>query len=143
MDRLESWQLDNLKKWRKSKSEIENFALTFTISMYLTFFLFDATNEWITAKANDTATNWIVVDDLATCILATRAWTWIFAFLIDARHVLGAFGTNHTLRATIWRSADVVRQTRAHSVLIQFTALTIQTARRWLAGIDDWWILSN
>lgn len=96
--------------------------------MFLTFFFFDATNEWITAKANDTTTNWIVIDDLATCILATRAWTRIFAFLIDARHVLGAFRTDHTLRPTIWRSANVVRQTRAHSMLIQFTALTIQTA---------------
>lgn len=50
----------------------------------LTFFYFDATHKWIAGETEDTTTNRIVVDDLATCILAARAGTRIFAFLIDA-----------------------------------------------------------
>lgn len=95
--------------------------------MYLTFFCFDATNEWIAAEAKHTTTNGIVVDDLTACVLAARTRTRIFALLIDARHILSAFRTDHTFGTTIGRSANVIWQTRAHSVLIQFTALTIQT----------------
>lgn len=110
--------------------------------MSLTFFFFDATNKWIAAEAKHTTAYGIVVDDLATRVLAARTRTRIFAFLIDARHILGAFRTDHTLGTAIGRSADVIWQTRAHSVLIQLTALTIQTARRWLARIYNWRILN-
>lgn len=70
-----------------------------------------------------------MIDDLASCVLTTRARTWIFAFLIDARHILTTFRTDNTLGTTIWGTTDKIWQTRAHGMIVQFTALTIQTAR--------------
>lgn len=76
-----------------------------------------------------------MVGDLAAGVLAARTRTRIFAFLIDARHILGAFRTDHTLGTTVGRCADEGGQARAHGVLIQLATLAVQAARRRLAGI--------
>lgn len=50
-----------------------------------------ASDKWIAGVTNRTTTYWIVIDNLTSCILATRRYAWINAFLIDARTILGTF----------------------------------------------------
>lgn len=63
----------------------ENFKLAFL----------NASKEWISAITDRANADWIMIDYSAIRIHATRAWTWIFAPLIDARCIRTAIGTNH------------------------------------------------
>lgn len=75
----------------------------------MTHFFLDASNEWIASVTNFTATNWIVINHLASGVLTAYGFTWIFAFLIDAWLVESTFRTNQTFWATIWRRSNHFR----------------------------------
>lgn len=70
-----------------------------------------ASNEWIAGVADHTTTDWIVIDNLAACILAARRYAWVNAFLTDARTILGTFGADDALGPAIRRAANVTGQT--------------------------------
>lgn len=99
----------------------------------LTFF--HASKEGITGVSGRAATDWIVIDDLTVGVLTARAYTWIPALLIDARRVLSAVGANHALWSTLWWTADVIRLTRTDCMVVNYAAVAVWTARRWLAWI--------
>jgi len=44
-----------------------------------------------------------------------------------------------TFRATSWRTSYIVRYTRAHSLAIDFPALTVRSTRWWMARILNNW----
>jgi hypothetical protein len=52
--------------------------------------------------------------NMAVGVLATGVDAWVLAFFVDASLVRGTFTAEHTLWATIGRTANVVGRTRAH-----------------------------
>lgn len=86
------------------------------------------TNKRITSITGRTWTNWIVIDNLASRMLATSWYAWINAFLIDACTILWTFWADNTFRSTVWRTANETRQAWANFMFADGTTLTIHTA---------------
>lgn len=85
---------------------------------WMAYLFFDTSDKWIAIKSNFTATNWIVINHLTSCLLSTNSFTWIFTFLIYARFIEWTFRTDQTLWATIWWSSNHIGQTTAHSMIV-------------------------
>lgn len=63
-------------------------------------------NEWVTSFTGMTATDWIVIENFASCAEATCSWAWINAFKVNAGLVLCTFWAVDTFRlADRWTSA--------------------------------------
>jgi hypothetical protein len=91
--------------------------------------LFATVNERITSKTRRATTDRVVVDHIAACIGTASTRTRILAFLINASLVLGAIGTNHTLRSTRGWRANVAHLARAHCVIVDCATLAVRAAR--------------
>jgi hypothetical protein len=89
-------------------------------------------NERISSKARYTAANGIVIYDSTVRIESARCHirsTRIQAFLIRTRFILRTFGTDHALWSAHRWSSYVIRLARTNCVIIDFTTLTVRTAR--------------
>lgn len=95
-----------------------------------------ATNKRITRKTQRATTYRIVINDLASCVLAACArHTRIHALLIDARFVQETLGANGAFGPTRGRIADAVLDARADRMAIGLSALAVWAARRRCAWI--------
>ena len=65
-----------------------------------------ASCKWISCVACSTATDGIVIDNLATSILTTCAWTGISTFAGETGMCQWAFCTDHTLWPTRWWTSN-------------------------------------
>lgn len=74
-------------------------------NLKLTFFK-ETSYEGVSRVTTDTATDWVVVDNLTLGINAAHPWARIFTLLIDTCHVWSTVRTNDTFRSTIWWRAD-------------------------------------
>ena len=70
-----------------------------------------------------------MIYDLTVSIKTTSSGTRVYAFLVDASFVEGAFGTCNTLRSTRWWASDVTGNTRTHSLPVYFSTLTVGATR--------------
>lgn len=62
-------------------------------------------NKWIARVASATCASWYVINYMAISQNATRSGTWISAFAINARHLVGTFTVTDALRSAVrWRS---------------------------------------
>lgn len=86
-----------------------------------------------------TKTNRIMVFDSTHCKRSTSSNTRIGTFLIYACKILGAFGIYHTFWSTTGWTTRILWQTWAHSLLINFSTLTVWSARRRLTWIHVLW----
>lgn len=100
----------------------------------LTFFA-QTPNEGISGKTGRATADRIMIGHLTPCILTTSAWTWVLAALIDTRLVEGTFWASRTFRSACRRSANIIDQACANGHFVDFTTLTVGTARRWMAWI--------
>jgi len=76
--------------------------------------------------------------DVADGVLAASSRARVLALILDAGAVGGAVRAEHTLRATAFvRIAIVVSDAHASASAVALLALGISSARRRLAGIDD------
>lgn len=94
------------------------------------------TNKRITSITRRTWTDWIVINDLASCRLSTSWCAWISTFLIDTCTILWTFWTDNTFRSTIWWATDKIGQTWANFMLTHDTTLTIHSARARMAQFN-------
>lgn len=69
-------------------------------------------------------------------INTARAWTWIATLLTDTRQVRGTLAVTNALRSTIRRTADELWQTGACICVVYNFAFTVNSTRRWDAGIN-------
>lgn len=104
----------------------------------LTFFWMTS-NEWITDKTNRATTYRIVIDNLATCILAACASARIDAFLIDAGFIEEALRTDCAFGPAGGRTAHVIFEARANCSFVHIVTLTVWAAWRWHARICWSW----
>lgn len=93
-------------------------------------------NEWISRESNCTATNRIMIDDLAACVRGARARTRVDTLLTNARAILVARSTDNALRSAVRCAANVARQAGANSVTVYRTALAVLSAWRRITWID-------
>jgi hypothetical protein len=77
-----------------------------------------------------------MVVDVAPGVLAARAGAWVCTFLIEARLVPRTFRTDNAFRSACGRRTYVRRQTRAHSLAVYLSALTVGAAGRRVARIN-------
>lgn len=75
------------------------------------------------------ATYGTMIYDITVGVQSTSTRTGIGALVIHAGLVQGTFRAYNTLRSTSRRAADVVWKTRAYSLLVDFTTLTVGSAR--------------
>lgn len=69
---------------------------------------------------------------------STSTDTRISTFLIGTGFGKWTIRIHSAFWSTCWRTSNIIRYTRAYSLAIDFSALTIWTARRWMA-----WILND
>mgnify|MGYP004573738247 CR=1 FL=1 len=74
--------------------------------------------------------------NLALCIATTGTRTRIFTLLINTREIRVTFRIYNTFWPTVWWSSYVLRQARAHCLIIYILTLTIRTARGWSTYIS-------
>jgi len=103
--------------------------------MCLTYWL--ASDKWISCKTRWAATDRIVVHYFTASSHTTCAWTGVPAFLITACLILTTFRAHYALWPTCWRTAYESRYTRAYSLSIDFTTLTVWATRRWITWLCD------
>lgn len=92
--------------------------------------------ERISSISVHAITDWTVVIDPTFGILTASIWTWIDTFLINASFVVAALRANNTFRSTTRWTTNIVRQTRANCLVIDFPTLRVWTAWRWLTRVD-------
>jgi len=100
-----------------------------------------ASSEWITSVSRGTSTNRIVVLHCAMGSNSTSVGARISTLLLSASLVQGTLGADHALRSAARRGANIGRQARAHSLFVDFSALTVWSTRGWRTGISfrPWW----
>lgn len=96
-------------------------------------------HKWIAGVASGAAADRIVVHCEAVSILTTRACAWIRAFVVDARLVLRAFGTDDTARSTGRWNPRESGLALAHRVSVLRAAVAVGSTGRWLTGINRPW----
>lgn len=89
-----------------------------------------------------------MINDLATCIFATSAWTRILTFLIHTSLILCTFRWYNAFGPAVWCLTNIVRQTRTDSMAVNFTTLTIRSTRWRYARLNilfwtEKWIVYN
>lgn len=94
-----------------------------------------ASNEWIASKSWRTAADWIVVDYSTFCADSTSSETRISAFLIATGLILWTVRVDSAFWPTCRRTSNISRYARANSLTIDFSALTVLTARWGVARI--------
>jgi hypothetical protein len=82
-----------------------------------------------------TSTDWAVISDFASRIYSASSLAWINAFLVYACLVLRAFGANNAFGSTSRRGSNIIGQTTAYSLIVQFATLRVCATRRWSARI--------
>lgn len=92
--------------------DIENFIANTLNSNW------SAGNKWVAWSAFWTGASWNMIDYIASSILSTGTWAWIYTFLITASFVPGTIRVHCALwPATRVRISKVVSLTRAHAVV--------------------------
>lgn len=76
-----------------------------------------------------TTTDRVVVEHTAFSSNATSSWARISAFLIVASFVQWTFRVCHTLGAASRWATNEAWHARAHSLIVDLTALAVRTAR--------------
>ena len=138
MPKYAKHNFNNISLWsqrqklrRETKEEESKGSLTF---------LFDTSDKRIPGKANRTAADRIVVDNLAASIEAASAWARISTSLIQTGLILCTIGTHNTLWPTWWRCANIVSLTRTHRMPTDLTAHTKWPTWRRLTWVPwRWW----
>lgn len=77
-----------------------------------------------------------MIDNLAACIDPACTRTRIFTFLSKTSLVQRTLRTNDALWSTIWRSTDIVRDTRAYGMVVHHSTNAVRPTRWWLTWID-------
>lgn len=95
-----------------------------------------ASGEWISGVSSTTAADRAVVDDVAFRIQTAGSGARVLALLVDAGLAQGTFRAHGAFRSTTWRSSYIVRKTGAHCLFVDFTTLTVRTARRGVTRIN-------
>lgn len=88
-----------------------------------------ASSKRIPSISRWTATNRVMVYNLAYCINTASSWARVYAFLIYTRLIQRTFGTYYTFWSAIWRSTYKTRHARTYGLLIYFSALAVSSAR--------------
>lgn len=91
----------------------------------------------ITSEAWFATANRTMVYDSASALLTTRIRTWVNTFIIFTSQIQRAIRTNCTLWFTIRRYTYISLKTRTRGLTIDFSALTIRSARCWLTRISE------
>lgn len=68
--------------------------------------------------------------------VTTATDTRIYAFVIVARFVQGTFCADCTFGTARWGTANVCRQTRTNSLVVNCTALTVGATRAWITRFN-------
>lgn len=95
--------------------------------------------EWITRVAIVATADRCVVGGATTRIVATCAWAWITASLIDAGPVRGALSTGHALGLAVGRTAQIVWQAGTDRTTADHVTSAKEATGRGSAGIFGQW----
>lgn len=97
--------------------------------------------ERISSQTWHTATYWIMIDNLTVRIDTASSWARIYAFLIHAGLIHGAFRWDYTFRPASRRTSYITRNAWTYSLSVNFSALTVGTARRWITWVrrNNFW----
>lgn len=110
------------------------------VIMYIRFITLtwykQAAYEWITAESGFAHAYWTMVYDSTRRALTARVGTRINTLIIFASSICRTICANCTFGSTTGWCADISRQTRANSLAVTFSTLTIWSARGWLTGIN-------
>lgn len=68
-----------------------NYEKRFKLTLYDLTWNGEASSERVSSMAMATSTNRAVIDNFTVSVQATRAWTWIHAFLVHATQVWWTF----------------------------------------------------
>jgi len=99
---------------------------------------------WIADISSEAVAHGRVVHHIALGILSAASGAGITALLLLTSSVRGTVRVQNTLRATsLVGVSKVIRETLTGSSSIPLDAFGIGATRRWLAGIDDLYILYN
>lgn len=97
--------------------------------------LWHTLDKRITVIANVTTTDWTMIHNHTLGIESTSTRTRINALLIDARLVVRAFRTDHTIGLAVWWGSFVVRQACANPTFLDQSTLTVWSTRGGCATI--------
>lgn len=92
-------------------------------------------SEGITNETHFTSAYRTVVVNSTRSVQATNTRTWITTLLINACFVKWTFRTDKTFGTTRRRTSNVALLTRADSLMIHFTTLTIRSTWGWFTWI--------
>lgn len=95
-----------------------------------------ASREGIASKSFHTIANGAMIIHPTFCILTANIWTWIDAFLIITRFVVGTFRAHNTFWTTARRASNIIWQARANRLVIDFSALRVGAARGGLTWVN-------
>lgn len=96
-----------------------------------------AADERIARESLRTTTDGIVVDDRASSSHTACSRTWIPAFLISTRLILGTLSAHNALWATGRRTSNESWNTRANCLPVDFPTLTVWSTWRGVARISN------
>lgn len=88
-----------------------------------------ASNERVASVSTRATTDGIVVYNFTPSSNSARSRARIYTFLINARLVKRALGTNYAFWSASRWSAYETRHARAHRLAVHFTALAVRAAR--------------
>lgn len=95
--------------------------------------------EWIPCITIHAITNWTMIIDSTLGIWSAGVWTRVNTLLVCARFVVGAFRADNTFRSTAWWTSRICWETWTHCLVINFFALRVGTAWRWLTRVHILW----
>lgn len=97
-----------------------------------------ATNEWITSIARWTRADGGMIDHMAEGIVATATRAGIDAMLLLAGQTWQTIRVPCALWTTLRWCAYIILQAGADGIVVQHTAATVGSTRRWSTWIPSW-----